>query len=125
MLNNVETPGLDNLTKKILAILYKQPYNIPHPKQSVKLSEEVLKAYLGTYEFSEPDLKVDIKIEGGILVSYPHQGPRAELSALDTTHFYLKEQEDFEVSFERENASRLYQMRMNFNGKVSVGIKVK
>ncbi len=125
LLSNTETPGLNNITKKIVAILYKQPYTIPLPRQTIKLSEEVLKEYLGTYQITEPALKVEIKLEGGVLVSYPVQGPRTELSAIDATHFFLKEQEDFEVVFEKESSGQSYQMILNFNGKARVGKKIK
>lgn len=125
LLNNTETPGLDNITKMILAILYKQPYTLPHAKHTVKLHEDQLKKYLGTYLIREPDLEVEIKLEADVLVAYPKQGPRAEMSATDATHFFLKEQEKFEITFEKAQNTNSYIMKITINGKTRTGQKME
>jgi CubicO group peptidase (beta-lactamase class C family) len=54
LLNNKEGSGLETLTKNIFAILYNQPYSIPVKIHPIKLSEEILKKYFGTYEVISP-----------------------------------------------------------------------
>lgn len=124
LLDNTETPGLDNITKMIVAILYKQPYTLPHAKNAVKLHEDQLKKYLGTYQIKESDLELEIKLEAGALVAYPKQGPRAEMSATDATHFFLKEQENFEITFEKAQHTNSYIIKISVNGKTRTGQKM-
>jgi len=99
LLSNTETPALDRITRKILAVLYHQPYTVPVKLTPVKLDTAVLQHYTGTYLLKEKGLKIIMKIEGGLLAAYPEKGPRSELRALDEQHFYLSNEEDFRIDF--------------------------
>ncbi len=99
LLSNTETPLLDAMTKKIFAVLYHQPYQLPGKKKEITLTAAVLQKYVGTYEFKERDLLVEVRLEDGKLIAAPNRGPESVLCAVDETHFFLQGQEDFEVTF--------------------------
>ena len=99
LLSNTETPLLDAMTKKIFAVLYHQPYQLPGKKKEITLAAAVLQKYVGTYEFKERDLLVEVRLEDGKLIAAPNRGPESVLCAVDETHFFLQGQEDFEVTF--------------------------
>lgn len=99
LLSNTETPLLDAMTKKIFAVLYHQPYQLPGKKREITLAATVLQKYVGTYEFKERDLLVEVRLEDGKLIAAPNRGPESVLCAVDETHFFLQGQEDFEVAF--------------------------
>ena len=124
LFSNIETPGLEHVTKKLLTVLYEKPYQLPIKKQAIKLSEEALNAYVGTYEIEEQKLIIEIKIEQGNLVSYPENGPRSEMLALSDGHFFLSEEEEFEVKFEKDNTGKVSKLVLNFSGKVREGKKI-
>jgi len=125
LLSNTETPSLDELARSIVALLYGKPYTIPVKKTAVKLSDTMLKNYTGTYQIKTPPLAIDIKLENGRLVSYPYHGPRAEMLASDETHFYLKEEEGFEMVFEKDSTGKVTRMVLKNNGTTRVADKEK
>ncbi|MBF9239627.1 serine hydrolase [Hymenobacter sp. BT683] len=125
LLSNTETPSLDAIAKGLLAVLYGQPYQLPVTKHAIALAPEMLRPYTGTYLIKEQDLVVDVKLENGVLQTYPFHGPRGELAALSETRFFIREQEEFEVSFTRDAQGRVLTMILHANGRDKVGEKIK
>jgi CubicO group peptidase (beta-lactamase class C family) len=125
LLSNYEIPGLDNITKTILAVLYNKPYKLPAKKKSVKVNESILSTYTGTYEISVQKLLIDVKLEKGNLVTYPVNGPKSELSATDNSHFFVNEQEEFEISFEKDEKGTVTGLTIHINNTTRVGKKIK
>lgn len=119
LLSNTETPLLEAITRKIFAVLYHQPYNVPGKKKVIPLSTAVLQKYVGTYEAKERSLIVIIKLEDGKLIAEPNRGPRSVLCAVDDTHFFLEGEEDFEVSFVPGE-----KLIINNNGRTGVALKI-
>lgn len=124
LLSNTETMSLDNITKKIFAILYHQPYQLPEKIAAVKLSEDILQRYVGTYKVTTPqELVIEMKIENGELVAYPSRGPRSVLWAIDETHFFISNDKDFKVSFIIENGKVISSVLVN-NGLTRVAARL-
>lgn len=119
MLSNTETPLLETITRKIFAILYHQPYQLPGNKKEITLGSTVLQKYVGTYEAKERGLVVEIRLEDGKLIAAPNRGPQSVLCAVDETHFFLKGEEDFEVIFVAGE-----KMILNNNGKTGIALKI-
>ena len=119
MLSNTETPLLENITRKIFAILYHQPYQLPGKKKMIMLGADILQKYVGTYELKERDLVVEVRLEDGKLIAAPSRGPQSVLCAVDETHFFLEGQEDFEVIFVAGE-----KLIINNNGKTAVVVKI-
>ena len=124
LLANIETAGMSNITRKVLAVLYDQPYTVPQIKTSILLNEAVLSKYTGTYEVKEPLLRIDLKLENGRLMGYPERGPSSELKSMTPTHFFLKENEDFEIDFITDNSGAI-SMQLNNNGQSRTAYKIK
>lgn len=119
LLSNTETPLLEAMTRKILAVLYHQPYELPGKKVTITLSTSVLQKYVGTYEIKERDLQIAIKLEDGKLIAAPSKGPPSVLCAVDETHFFLQGEEDFVVSFEAGKS-----LTLSNNGRTGVAKKI-
>ncbi|SIO54384.1 serine hydrolase domain-containing protein [Chitinophaga niabensis] len=119
MLSNTETPLLETMTRKIFAILYHQPYQLPGKKKEIILNTTVLQKYVGTYEAKERGLVVEVRLEDGKLIAAPHRGPQSVLCAVDETHFFLEGQEDFEVIFAAGE-----KLIINNNGKTVIALKI-
>ncbi|MBL7827145.1 MAG: serine hydrolase [Saprospiraceae bacterium] len=52
LLGNSSTSKIDELTKGLLSVLYNKPYSIPREPKAIAVSSEVVRQYLGTYEFT-------------------------------------------------------------------------
>ncbi len=125
LLSNTETLARDPITRKILAVLYHQPYTLPVKRTPVKLSEAVLKRYEGAYNLKEKNLKITVKLENRELAAYPERGPRSVLLALDEQHFYLKGEDDFRVDFEVDEKGHVLEMVINNDGRMGRAVKVE
>jgi hypothetical protein len=118
LLSNTETPALEKISRKLLAAVYHLPYKIPEKKVAVKLNEDLLKKYTGTYKIESPSLVIEIKLENGELVAYPVNGPRSVLCPSDTTHFFIKGDEDFDTRFVTDSAGKVVAFIIDHDGNV-------
>ncbi|MFK7749134.1 MAG: serine hydrolase [Kordia sp.] len=62
---------------------------MPEPKKEMKLSPEVLKQYVGTYQLA-PNLQVEVTVEGDKLFAQPTNQSKVELFAEAEHKFFLK-----------------------------------
>ena len=90
LLNNKEGSGLDAITRNILAIQYDQPYGVPVKRHPVKLDDEILKKYIGTYEVMSPHGPIlgNVTFEKGKLMMQAQGSPKLELIAERADHFF-------------------------------------
>jgi len=97
------TGDVMQITNKLLAVLYNQPYSIPVKRIPVAVSEDTLKQYLGTYEIADMHLIIEMTIDKGILTAFPYRdgrrGPTSILHGLDNKHFYDQFDEELEITF--------------------------
>lgn len=104
------TFDLMNITNKLLAILYDQPYSIPVKRVAVKLDSETLKRYTGTYEITELQLTIDVFINDGLLIAQPYRdsmpGPTSVMLATDDKRFYGRNDEEIEIAFETDSSGK-------------------
>ena len=89
LLNNVGNPKLSDITKDIFSILYDKPYKIPKVKKEIKVDEEILKKYIGTYEIV-PQFKINVTVESGTLQAQATGQPKFELFAEKDNYFFVK-----------------------------------
>ncbi|KAA2240576.1 serine hydrolase [Chitinophaga agrisoli] len=124
LLCNIETPAMTNMTRRILAVLYHQPYTIPQLRVPVQVSAAVLAKYAGFYEIKEIPLRIEMKLENGTLVAYPNNGPRSELMAADATHFFLKDDQDYEIGFDLDESGvpKSMQLRNSIGPRTAVRV---
>jgi hypothetical protein len=125
LLNNTEEVRLETITQKLFFILYDKPYSLPVTRTGIQLKEEVLKQYVGTYDLKSKNLIIEVTIEKGQLIVQPVRGPRGVLSALDESHFFIVTEEDFDLSFERDEAGKVDKMIINQMGRKGIAKKIK
>jgi hypothetical protein len=123
LLNNVGNPKLSDITKDIFAILYEKPYKIPAAKKEMKVSEDILKKYVGTYEII-PQFKIDVTLENGTLQAQATGQPKFELFAEKENYFFLKVVEA-EVEFINNEKGEIASLNLFQGGKITPAKKVK
>jgi CubicO group peptidase (beta-lactamase class C family) len=125
LLSNTEMPGISNITRRILAVLYGLPYAVPVEMKAVLVKEQVLKRYTGTYKIEQNGVLVDIVLENGKLLAKPHNGPVSELLALDESHFFLSNEQEFRIHFESDETGKVVRMMVNPDGDPKPAPKIK
>ena len=127
LLNNKEGSGLEVITRNILAILYDQPYSIPVKRHPVKLDEEILKKYIGTYEVISPHgpIQGEITFEKEKLMMQA-KGPKVELIAEKKDHFFdLFDDTESDVEFVTGNNGKVNGIILSQNGVTLSGKKIR
>ncbi len=102
VLSNSSSSQVGPMTMILMSILYDRPYQLPVERKSVKLSADLIKKYIGTYQFN-PQLSMIITLENDKLYVQPTNQPKFEILAENETSFFLK---DFDMQFEfKKNSS--------------------
>ena len=121
LLNNFGTGSLPAITSHLYAILYNKPYELPHDRTAISLTEEKLKEYTGVYELT-PQLIIHINLEGGKLIGAPDGQEPLQLHPEKEDFFFLKEI-DAQVKFTRNERNEITAMTLYQNGQEMTGKK--
>ena len=125
LLNNMEGSGIGAITKKIFSILYNQPYSVPVKRQEIKLSEETLKKYVGTYEITSPPISAEVTIENGKLVTQASGGQKLKLLPYQENHFFIIMQDDeAEIDFGIDESGKVDKIIIYQEGQKMLGKKL-
>jgi len=124
LLNNTEHVNTQYVAKKILAILYNQPYRLTvlrSEKKEVLLPTASLQRHVGTYKDPLSGRVLIISVDGGKLQFQPaKQSPKFTLLAESEGHFFVSPKiGSFEIEFEGD------EMLFIDMGTVNVAKKVK
>jgi CubicO group peptidase (beta-lactamase class C family) len=116
--------GLDNLSANLSAIIFHKPYVLFHKQAFLKLPGDVLKKYIGRYDFDKKH-HVYITLENDTLQMEAPQGglPRSPLFAQDETNFYLKII-DARIEFVKDASGNISELIAHYKGKNDVCKKV-
>ena len=90
---------------------------------AVKVSPQILNAYVGEYEIA-PNQIVTITLEGDKLMGVMTGQPKVELSPASETRFVVKEA-NAEVNFFKDEQGRVTHLILRFNGEEMRGKKIK
>jgi CubicO group peptidase (beta-lactamase class C family) len=101
LLSNASDNSLQDITKSIFSILYDKPYQLPKERQTITVSEDKLKDYIGEYEI-RPNLHVIISIEDGKLLASP-TGQTPNLMYPEKEDFFFLKAADIQVEFKRND----------------------
>ena len=101
LLSNASDVALQDITKSIFAILYKNEYELPKERITIKIPEETLKQYEGEYEI-RPELHVIISVKDGELAAAPTGQPTNILHAEKEDFFFVKSP-DIQIEFTRND----------------------
>jgi CubicO group peptidase (beta-lactamase class C family) len=122
LLNNIEDPDLGVISKKLFAILYHQPYKLP-AKNEIRLSDEILKKYIGTYEI-RPGLLAELTLEDGHLMATTDH--KEELYAQKENHFIADSGgNQAKIEFEVDQTGKVSKLVLCVNGQSIACQKIK
>ncbi len=122
LLSNVEAPNIEFISKKIFAILYQEPYDLP-AKNQVTLSSEILKQYIGSYEM-RPGQLVELTLENGHLMAATEQ--KQEIYAQDNNHFIADDgTHQIKIQFETNPKGQITDLYFYNGGQKIICKKIK
>jgi CubicO group peptidase (beta-lactamase class C family) len=123
LLNNTGNPKLGDITKDIFAVLYDKPYKLPEEKKVIKVAEEILKKYIGTYEVT-PQFQITVTVEEGKLMGQATNQPKFELFAEKDNYFFIKAVEA-EVEFVSDDKGVVEKLILYQGGRKTAALKIK
>jgi CubicO group peptidase (beta-lactamase class C family) len=122
LLSNVEEPDLVFISKKILAIIYRELYDLP-AKNKIKLDPEKLKQYTGSYEI-HPGQSVELSLKNGHLMVTTDQ--KQELYAQHDNDFIADDgTHQIEIQFEKNPAGQVADLYFYMGGQKVICKKIK
>ena len=127
LLNNEGWFGeaLNGISTDLSAIIFHKPYELMSNHVGIKLPGDVLKKYVGQYDFDKKH-HVYITLENGQLQIEAPQGglPKSPLFADNETNFYLKII-NARIEFVKDTPGNITKLIAHYNGKDDVCKKVK
>lgn len=116
--------GLATINSKLSAICFHQPFELFHKIMFVQLSPQLLKKYIGRYDFDKKH-HVYITLENDTLQMEAPQGglPKSPLFPRDENNFYLKII-DARIEFVKDASGNISGLISHYNGKNEVCKKV-
>ena len=117
--------SLNGINADISAIVFHKPYEVMHKHIGIKLPDEVLKKYVGQYDFDKKH-HVYITLENNQLHMEAPQGglPKSPLFEDDQNNFYLKII-NARIEFVKDASGNITELISHYMGKNEVCKKVK
>ena len=117
--------AFDGINADLSAIIFNKPYKLLTDHANKKLPDDVLKKYVGQYDFDKKH-HVYITLENGSLQMEAPQGglPKSPLFAEDPTNFYLKII-NATIEFVKDGSGNITGLIAHHNGKDEFCKKVK
>lgn len=130
LLDNTEHVNMQTIARKIIAILYNQPYRptvFLSASREVTLSEEVLKRYAGSYKDPYSSRVATVALENGRLVFRFGVGgqPFTLLPKAEDRFFVSREVASFEIEFTREKSGVVSQLLFDDVGNIGTMIRMR
>jgi CubicO group peptidase (beta-lactamase class C family) len=123
ILSNSGSSSMNQLSKDVLAIVYKQPYKLPEVIKEIKVDINIMKKYVGEYELT-PTFKIVVSILDGGLKAQATGQPQFDLFAKDENNFFLKVV-DAQVEFVKNDKGEVDKLILHQNGAHQPAKKVK
>jgi CubicO group peptidase (beta-lactamase class C family) len=127
LLNNYGwfSEAMNGINADLSAIIFYKPYELMRTHVGIKLSDDVLKKYIGQYDFDKKH-HVYVTLENNQLQIEAPQGglPKSPLFAEDETNFYL-EVINARIEFVKDANGNITKLIAHYNGKDEVCKKVK
>ena len=122
LLTNVEEPNIVFISKKILSILYHEPYDLP-AKNKIKPDPGTLKQYTGSYEI-RPGQLVELTLEKGRLMAATDR--KQELYAQRENDFIADDgTRQIEIQFDKNPAGQITGLYFYMGGQKVICKKIK
>jgi hypothetical protein len=127
MLNNEGWFGdaFNGISADLSAIVFNKPYRLLSDHKNIKLPDDVLKKYIGQYDFDKKHHAYVTLENGSLQIEAPQGGlPKSPLFAEDETNFYLKII-DARIEFVKDALGNITQLIAHYAGKNEVCEKIK
>lgn len=122
VLDNTSSPNLSKISRSLAAIVLNEPYEVPGPKKEIKVSEAILKQYVGTYQIA-PTFSIDVRVRDGRLFAQATGQEEFEVFAEKENQFFLKVT-DATLEFVKDANGYVTEFILSQNGKQTKGRKV-
>jgi CubicO group peptidase (beta-lactamase class C family) len=113
--DNSSSNALAPISKKVAAILFNQPYEIPAAKTEIGVDTAILKKYVGEYELA-PGFIITISLQGNGLKAQATGQQPADLYAEKENVFFLKVV-DAKIEFVKDANGAVSEMILYQNGE--------
>jgi len=129
LLDNSEHVNMQTIARKILAILYHQPYRLTvflAANTEVPVSAAVLQRYVGQYRDQYSSRVATVGLENGRLMFRFGGGPPFPLLPKAENRFFVpRELASFEIEFIRDDAGAVSQLQFDDVGNISTMMRVR
>lgn len=117
--------ALNGINADLSAIIFHKPYELMSNHLGIKLPGEVLKKYIGQYDFDKKHHAYITLENGQLQIEAPEGGlPKSPLFADSETNFYLKII-NASIEFVKDASGNIIALIAHYNGKDEVCKKVK
>lgn len=99
--NNADTTALFAVSGAMEAILFDQPYLMPTSMERIRMDEETLLEYQGTYLINE-EVEISFVVNEGKLMTIADDGNPYEVIPIGQDRFYYEGHESVQVIFQRK-----------------------
>ncbi len=115
VLANLNGPASEEIAGKLGAIAHGEEVQLPSERKEVRISREVLREYVGTYQIA-PDFDIVMTLEGDQLMTQAIGQPKFPLFAESENKFFLK-LVDAQVEFIRNGKGVVTHMMLHQGGR--------
>ncbi len=126
-LTNYDAIPFQKIIEDVQKILEGKPYEVPKEvtRIVIKLPEEVLKKYVGVYDFEEIEhLILEVKLEEGNLVVYQDGENSGTLFPENQTVFFSDKKSAESFEFIKKNEKNFFDAIMDFRGAKWKGVRL-
>jgi hypothetical protein len=129
LLDNTEHVNLQTIARKILAILYHQPYRLTvvlAENKEVPLRDEILKRYVGRYRDQFSSRVATVALENGRLTfRYAGGQPFTLLPKAENRFFLPPGVGSFEIEFARDSSGEVSQLVFDDVGNIGTMTRLR
>lgn len=115
ILSNFEQTPINRINIDLISILFDKKYTVPEVLKPIKLSDQILKLYIGDYEL-QPGFVFSISFTDGKLFCQASGQPKLELTPFSESDFIAKEA-NAKISFEKNANQEIEKLILHQGGK--------
>jgi len=115
ILSNFEHTPMNCLNIDLISIVFDKKYTVPEVLKPIKLSDQILKLYVGDYEL-QPGFVFSISFTDGKLLCQATGQPKLELTPISESEFIAKEA-NAKISFEKNTNQEIEKLILHQGGR--------
>lgn len=115
ILSNFEQTPINRINIDLISIVFDKKYTVPEVLKPIKLSDQILKLYIGNYEL-QPGFVFSISFNDDKLFCQATGQPKLELTPISESEFMVKEA-NAKISFEKNVNQEIEKLILHQGGK--------